>query len=192
MPTPIKLIVGLGNPGEKYAKTRHNAGAWLVEALARAQSTTLRPETKFQGKVATISLAAQECQLLIPTTYMNNSGLSVRALAQFHKIPPEAILVVHDEIDLPPGVARLKFDGGTGGHNGLKDLVAQLQTKQFYRLRVGVGHPGNSEDVADYVLNSPSKAERLLIDAALQRAEEVLAWVVEGDHQKAMQQLHSE
>ena len=192
MPMPIQLIVGLGNPGEKYANTRHNAGAWFVEDLARSTPCTLRPEAKFHGKLAVTALSGHEYQLLIPTTYMNNSGQSVRALIKFHKLPPEAILVVHDEIDLPPGIARLKFDGGAGGHNGLKDIIDQLQTKQFHRLRIGVGHPGNSDDVADYVLNSPSKADRQLIGDALQRAQTVLPLILEGELQKAMQQLHSE
>lgn len=192
MSQPIQLIVGLGNPGEKYEKTRHNAGAWFVEQIADLASCALRPEAKFQGRHAAASIFAHDCQLLIPTTYMNRSGLSVQAACKYYKIPPQALLVVHDEIDLPPGVARLKFDGGAGGHNGLKDLIDQLQTKQFHRLRIGVGHPGHSEDVADYVLSTPSKADRQLIATALQRSQEVLALILEGEFQKAMQQLHSE
>ncbi len=192
MSEPIQLIVGLGNPGEKYDKTRHNAGAWFVEGLAKSVNCTLRPEAKFQGKFVTTKLFNHDCQLLIPSTYMNLSGLSVQTVSRYYKIPPQAILVVHDEIDLPPGVARLKFDGGDGGHNGLKDLIAQLQTKQFHRLRIGVGHPGSSEEVADYVLSPPSKAERQLIDLALQRSQEILPLILQGEIQKAMQQLHSE
>lgn len=188
MSQPIQLIVGLGNPGEKYEKTRHNAGAWFVENCARATSSVLRVEAKFHSRY----VFSEEVHLLIPTTFMNESGRSVRAFVQFHKIPPQAILVVHDEIDLPPGVARLKFDGGAGGHNGLKDLIDQLQTKQFHRLRIGVGHPGHSNEVSDFVLSPPSRAELALIKAALERSQAVLPLIVSGEFQKAMQQLHSE
>lgn len=192
MSQPIQLIVGLGNPGEKYEKTRHNAGAWFIDKIAQSLDCTLRPEVKFQGKHAAVKLSGFDCHLLIPGTYMNLSGLSVQALSRYYKIPPQAILVVHDEIDLPPGIARLKFDGGDGGHNGLKDLIDHLQTKQFHRLRIGVGHPGRSEEVADFVLSPPSRSERGLIDEALQRAQEILPLVLEGAFSKAMQQLHSE
>ncbi len=192
MSQPIQLIVGLGNPGEKYAKTRHNAGAWFVEALVKLTSSILRPEAKFHGSCASLAVDQFKCYALIPTTFMNRSGLGVRAMAQFYNLPPEAILIVHDEIDLPPGVARLKFDGGSGGHNGLKDIIEQLQTKQFHRLRIGVGHPGHSDDVADYVLSAPSKSDRQLIDSALERSQTVLPLILEGAIQKAMQQLHSE
>ena len=188
MSQPIQLIVGLGNPGDQYANTRHNVGVWFIKQLAESQACTLRPEAKFQGKLASTSLFT----LLIPTTYMNESGLCVQLTSHYFKIPPAAILVVHDEIDLPPGSARLKFDGGAGGHKGLKDIIDQLQTKQFHRLRIGVGHPGHSHEVTDYVLNTPPKAERQLIEAALQRAQAILPFLLEGNFQKAMQQLHSE
>ena len=188
MSQSIQLIVGLGNPGEKYAKTRHNAGAWFVEQLARSASCQLRPESKFQGSTAAFTA---ECHLLIPNTYMNNSGQSVKALASYYKIPPEAILVIHDELDLPPGIARLKFDGGAGGHNGLTDIIDHLHTKKFHRLRLGIGHPGQGRDVADYVLKPPSKSELHLIEQALQKAGEVLPIIMNGEFQKAMQQLHT-
>ncbi len=192
MAAAIQLIVGLGNPGDKYANTRHNAGVWLAEHLAQSVSCTLRPEAKFHGKLGEARCFSHDCQILVPTTYMNRSGQSVQAVSSYYKIPPAALLVVHDEIDLPPGVVRLKFDGGAGGHNGLKDIIDQLQTKQFYRLRIGVGHPGRSDDVADYVLNPPSKAERKAIDEAIVRAYDVLPLVIQGEFQKAMQQLHSD
>lgn len=190
--TPIRLMVGLGNPGAKYATTRHNAGVWFFEALLNTFPYTLKTEGKFHGQHALVTLFGQECHLLLPTTYMNDSGLSVRATANYYKIPPEAILIVHDEIDLPVGSARLKFDGGAGGHNGLKDIIEQLHTKKFYRLRLGVGHPGNSRIVVDYVLNAPSKAERSLIDSTIQQAQAVLPAILAGNVSAAMQQLHSQ
>lgn len=192
MATPIQLIVGLGNPGDKYANTRHNAGIWFVEQVAKAATCALRPEAKFHGRLGQLLASTQDCQLLVPTTYMNKSGQSVLAVSNYYKLPSKAILVVHDEIDLPVGVARLKFDGGAGGHNGLKDIIEHLQTKQFYRLRIGVGHPGHREEVADYVLNAPSKTERSEIETALERAYGILPFLLQGEFQQAMQQLHSE
>lgn len=189
---PIQLIVGLGNPGNKYVQTRHNAGAWFIETLAAVANSHLSPEKKFHGQYALTKLCGQTCHLLLPTTYMNESGLSVRAAAQYYKIPTETILIAHDEIDLPAGTIRLKFDGGAGGHNGLKDIIDHLHTKKFYRLRIGVGHPGNSKAVVDYVLNAPSQAERALIDVAIERTQAVLPAILAGDFSKAMQQLHSE
>ncbi len=186
----IRLIVGLGNPGAKYSNTRHNAGAWLVEALAHSAHCSLRSESKFQGLYASTNLFDHECHLLVPTTYMNNSGQSVRALTNFYKIPPEDILVVHDELDLPAGIARLKFDGGAGGHNGLTDIFDHLHSKKFYRLRIGIGHPGKGKDVADFVLNPPSKSESIEIQQALQRCEEALPLILAGEIQKAMQKIH--
>lgn len=190
----IQLIVGLANPGKAYAETRHNAGAWFIEKLARDTHTALRAETRYHGLYGLTKLyAAQEkpCHLLIPTTFMNLSGISVQSCMQYHKIPPSAVLIVHDEIDLPTGVIKLKFDGGDGGHNGLKDIIRHLNTKQFYRLRVGIGHPGNRNDVVDYVLHSPSQAERKEINSALLRAEDVLPLILQGKMQQAMHQLHS-
>lgn len=191
MPTPIQLIVGLGNPGAKYQQTRHNAGVWFIDNICRLENCALRPEAKFQGLHGVVSLAGQDCHLFVPSTFMNLSGIAVRAVASFYKIPTEALLVAHDEIDLDPGTVRLKFDGGHGGHNGLRDIIEHLGTKQFHRLRIGVGHPGRSEDVVDYVLNPPSKADRQEIDLAMQDAEGVLPLVMKGEFQKAMHKLHS-
>jgi peptidyl-tRNA hydrolase, PTH1 family len=191
MPQPIQLIVGLANPGKDYADTRHNAGAWFVEDLAESVHASLRAESKYHGLHTLVKLHGQACHLLIPTTYMNLSGQAVRACMTYLKIPPEAVLIAHDEIDLPTGNIKLKFDGGDGGHNGLKDIIRHLNTKQFYRLRIGVGHPGNRNDVADYVLSTPSKADKQKIQDALIQATEILPFVMEGEMQKAMQQLHT-
>jgi PTH1 family peptidyl-tRNA hydrolase len=191
MPHPIQLIVGLANPGKDYADTRHNAGAWFVEDLAASVNASLRAESKYHGLHTLVKLHGQACHLLIPTTYMNLSGQAVRACMTYLKIPPEAVLIAHDEIDLPVGSIKLKFDGGDGGHNGLKDIIRHLNTKQFYRLRIGVGHPGNRNDVADYVLCAPSKADKQKIQDALIQATEILPLVMEGEMQKAIQQLHT-
>lgn len=191
MSTEISLIVGLGNPGAEYESTRHNAGAWFVEEVARDSHVLLRQEPKFYGFHATASYQGHDCHLLIPTTFMNLSGQAVKALAHYYKIPPQSILIAHDEIDLPAGDVRLKFDGGHGGHNGLRDIIRHLNTNQFHRLRIGVGHPGNSKLVHDYVLHPPKKAEREQIDAAIVAAQKVLPQVLSGDIQKAMQNLHT-
>jgi peptidyl-tRNA hydrolase, PTH1 family len=188
----IQLIVGLANPGKEYADTRHNAGAWFVEELARSHHTTLRREAEWHGMHTLVQLTNRSCHLLIPTTFMNLSGQAVKACMSYHKIPPDAILIVHDDIDLPAGTIKLKFDGGDGGHNGLKDIIRHLDTKQFYRLRIGVGHPGNSKDVVDYVLKNPSKVDRQTIDHALEKAHDIFPLLIEGEMQKAMQKLHTE
>lgn len=187
----IQLIVGLANPGKEYEKTRHNAGAWLVEAIAQQTRTTLRLESKFHGLQGIVHAFDHTLYLLIPTTYMNDSGLAVKACAKYHKIPSNAILVVHDDIDLPVGTIKLKFDGGDGGHNGLKDIIQHLATKQFHRLRIGVGHPGQSKDVVNYVLKPPSKTDRHLIDEAIVDAQQTLPLLIKGEMQKAMHQLHT-
>ena len=187
----IQLIVGLANPGAEYERTRHNAGAWFVTALADKAQAVLRSATTFQGMHCLTRLHGHDCHLFIPTTFMNHSGQAVKALSSYYKIPPEAILIIHDEIDLPVGDVRLKFEGGHGGHNGLRDVIQHLGTPQFYRLRIGVGHPGNSKEVIDYVLKLPAKAERALIDAALQEADKIVPLVLAGEYQKAMHQLHT-
>lgn len=191
MPTPIQLIVGLGNPGPRYSETRHNAGAWIVETLAQHNQEILRPESKFHANVGKIIINNQSCLIAIPSTFMNLSGQAVGAIAKFYKIPPEAILVAHDELDFPPGSVKFKVDGGHGGHNGLRDIINHLSSKQFHRLRIGIGHPGNSDDVSDYVLHSPGKAHRLQIDNAIAEALRVLPEYVSGDQQKAIRELHS-
>lgn len=192
MSSPIQLIVGLANPGKEYALTRHNAGAWFVDSVAHAANAHLRPESKYHGMHCLSKLDNQSCHLLIPTTFMNLSGQAVQACMGYHKISPANILVAHDDIDLPAGTIRLKFDGGDGGHNGLKDIIRHLNTKQFFRLRIGVGHPGNSKDVVDYVLDKPSKADKLKIDDAIAEAMNALPLILNGEMQKAMQQLHTE
>lgn len=183
----IKLIVGLANPGTKYAETRHNAGEWFIEKLAAAEKTEFRLEKRFHGLAA----KTNDFELLIPTTYMNLSGIAVRAIANFYKITPQEILVVHDEVDLPVGTIKLKFDGGDGGHNGLKDIISHLNTKQFYRLRIGVGRPKPGQDTADYVLDKPSKADRKSINDAIDQSMAIIPFLLQGEFQKAMQTLHT-
>jgi len=190
----IQLIAGLANPGQRYAKTRHNAGAWLVSALAA--SLPLKDEPRFHGVVTRFVLKNEgdkgyPCWLLIPTTFMNHSGRSVSALAHFYKIPTEAILVVHDDLDLPPGIARFKSGGGDGGHNGVKDIVAHLGSQDFWRLRMGIGHPGHRDHVHQYVLSPPSATDKKKIDEVIAYALTLLLIFVEGEHQQAIQQLHT-
>jgi PTH1 family peptidyl-tRNA hydrolase len=186
----IKLIVGLGNPGREYESTRHNAGFWWVDELAHLNKTSFKADSKFHGLVARASLHGNEVHLLKPQTFMNVSGRSVGALAQFYKIEPAQILVVHDELDLPPGISKLKLGGGHGGHNGLKDIIAHLGTKEFWRLRLGIGHPGDRNEVVNFVLNAPRKEEQVLIDEAMRRAQEVAPLIIEGKLEAAMQKLH--
>ena len=167
----IKLIVGLANPGTKYEGTRHNAGEWLVNELARMYNTSLKEEAKYFGKVANINTAQGEVRLLVPTTFMNLSGKAVGALANFYRIKPEEILVAHDELDLPPGVAKIKQGGGHGGHNGLKDIIASLgNNNNFYRVRIGIGHPGHRDLVAGYVLGKPAPQDQEKINSAVDEA----------------------
>lgn len=189
---PLKLIVGLGNPGTDYHRTRHNAGADFVEQLARRLNVNLVPEGKFFSLTARANLCGHELRLLIPTTYMNRSGQAVGAMANFFKIPPESILVAHDELDLAPGVARFKQGGGHGGHNGLRDIIAALGNNQnFPRLRLGIGHPGTASLVANFVLKCAPAAEQGLIDAAIERAVNCLPDAIQGDWNNAMKTLHT-
>jgi peptidyl-tRNA hydrolase, PTH1 family len=189
---PIRLVAGLGNPGREHAATRHNAGFWLADALAARLSTTFASEGKFHGHVAK---AAGDLRLLKPGTYMNLSGRSVSALARFLAIEPQDILVVHDELDLLPGEAKMKFGGGIAGHNGLRDIAAQLGTPDFWRLRIGIGHPRDSaipqQDVADYVLAPPSAADRALILGAIDRCLDAWPAIADGDFERAMLLLHT-
>ena len=188
----IKLIVGLGNPGEKYADTRHNAGEWLIERLARRFNVSLNPESKFFGKTARTLVNGKEVRLLVPTTFMNLSGKAVGALASFYRIKPEEILVIHDELDLPAGIAKLKQGGGHGGHNGLKDIVAQLgNNNNFYRLRIGIGHPGHRDLVAGYVLNKPSPADRNALEKVLDEATDCVEMIFRDGMVKATNRLNS-
>jgi PTH1 family peptidyl-tRNA hydrolase len=187
----IRLIVGLGNPGREYESTRHNVGFWWVDELAGREGFNFRTEAKFHGLAARGQLHGHEVVLLKPQTFMNLSGRAVAALAQFYKILPAEILVVHDELDLQPGIARLKTGGGHGGHNGLKDIIAQLGTKDFWRLRIGIGHPGDRAQVVNYVLNDPRREERELIDEAMQHSLHVAPLIVEGKLDAAMLRLHT-
>ncbi|HSD53009.1 MAG TPA: aminoacyl-tRNA hydrolase [Burkholderiales bacterium] len=186
----IRLIAGLGNPGREHERDRHNVGFWLLDRLAEAERASLRKDAKYQARVARISAPTGHVWLCEPQTYMNLSGRSVGGLARFYKIAPEEILVVHDELDFPPGTAKMKLGGGVAGHNGLKDIQAQLGTQGFWRLRIGIGHPGDRDAVVDYVLSSPTPDERELIEAAVARGLEVMPLVLAGDMQGAMQTLH--
>jgi PTH1 family peptidyl-tRNA hydrolase len=187
----IQLIVGLGNPGTEYEPTRHNAGFWFVDELARRCQASFRGEARFHSEVARCILQGAECRLQKPQTYMNRSGQAVRSLMQFFRIPIEQILVAHDELDLPVGTAKLKKGGGHGGHNGLRDLISHLDSREFYRLRIGIGHPGHKDQVVDYVLKQPGKQERPLIDTAIDAALDVMPAVIGGHIEKAMHSLHS-
>jgi PTH1 family peptidyl-tRNA hydrolase len=186
----IRLIAGLGNPGRGHARDRHNVGFWLLDRLAAAHGAVLAKDTKHQALVARLAAPAGDVWLCEPQTYMNLSGRSVGGLARFYKIAPDEILVVHDELDFPTGTARMKLGGGVAGHNGLKDVQAQLGTQGFWRLRIGIGHPGDRNVVADYVLNAPTPDERPLIEAAIDRGLAVMPLVLAGDMQGAMQKLH--
>jgi PTH1 family peptidyl-tRNA hydrolase len=189
---PIRLVVGLGNPGPKYETTRHNAGFWFVDALARAERISLAADRKFFGDVGKIG---SDCWLLKPQTFMNRSGQGVAALANFYQIPPVQILVVHDELDLKPGEVKMKLGGGVAGHNGLKDIREKLGTADFWRLRIGIGHPRDQamsqQEVVDYVLYRPTSEHQKLIDETIEKC--LAAWpaLKRGDMEKAMHQLHT-
>jgi PTH1 family peptidyl-tRNA hydrolase len=187
----LRLIVGLGNPGSDYAETRHNAGFWFCERLARELGTSFARESRYHGYVAKARVGGQDIWLLMPQTFMNRSGQAVQALAHFYRIDAAEMLVVHDELDLPPGQMRLKFGGGLGGHNGLKDITAHIATQDYWRLRVGIGHPGDRNEVVNYVLKPPRREEREEIDAALDRA--LLAWptLAKGEFNAATQKINS-
>lgn len=185
--TPLKLIVGLGNPGPEYARTRHNAGFWFVDQLVHGG---WKRDSRHQCELARGQIAGLEPWLAKPTTFMNRSGAAVHSLAAFYRILPGEILVVHDEIDLPPGEARLKFGGGHGGHNGVRDVITHIGAG-FWRLRIGVGHPGSKEQVIDAVLDRATAAEQALIDAAMACAHQVLPALASGEAQQAMLRLHS-
>ena len=188
----IKLIVGLGNPGDKYKDTRHNAGEWLVERLAQRFNFSLKEESKFFGKTARAVINGQEIRFLVPTTFMNLSGKAVGALATFYRIQPEQILIAHDVLDLPPGTVKIKLGGGHGGHNGLRDSIAQLSNnKNFYRLRVGIGHPGDKNLVSAYVLSKPSPTDLTLIDKALEEATDCVEVLLKDGINKATNRLNS-
>ena len=190
--TTIKLIVGLANPGNEYAATRHNAGAWFVDQLAERYHQSLKNEPKFFGYSSRITLSGQDVRLLVPTTFMNLSGKSVQAMATFYQIKPEEILVAHDELDVNPGIAKFKFGGSHGGHNGLKDIASKLGNNlNFYRLRIGIGHPGDKNKVVSYVLNKPSKSEQELIDKAIDESVCCTEILLSDGIEAAMNRLHA-
>ena len=188
----IRLIVGLGNPGANYEATRHNAGAWFVEALARKAGVQMQPEKRFSGLAGRTSIAGEDVRLLIPNTFMNLSGQAVAPMARFFKIDPQQILVAHDELDMPPGVARLKQGGGHGGHNGLRDTISALgNNKDFMRLRIGIGHPGSAKQVTNYVLSKAPAEQQSAIEAAIDASLDVVPDVISGELAGAMNKLHS-
>lgn len=187
----IKLIAGLGNPGAEYAQTRHNAGFWFIDELTWAWKAALKEEKKFFGETARVARPEGDVWLLKPNTFMNRSGQAVAALASFYKIKPEEILVVHDELDIPCGRIRFKLGGGNGGHNGLKDIQARLGTPNFYRLRLGIDHPGDRNLVVGYVLNKPSAEDRQSIEEAIAKSLQGLPLVLSGEWEEAVRFLHS-
>lgn len=188
----IKLIAGLGNPGPEYTKTRHNAGVWFVEELAQRNNISLRPEKKYSGLYGKGLIGSELVHLIIPTTFMNRSGQSVAPLANFFRISVENILVAHDELDMPPGTVKIKQGGGHGGHNGLKDIIARMaNNKEFYRLRIGIGHPGHRDKVTGHVLGKAPSSEQTLIDDAIDEATRCFdIWQADGV-KKAQQRLHA-
>lgn len=194
----IQLIVGLGNPGEEHVSDRHNAGFWLVDALSKHLNVQLQMDTKFKGLIGHVKFQGQDLHFLEPSTYMNLSGESVGAVAKFYKLKPEEILVIHDELDLAPGTIRLKFSGGTGGHNGLKSMNAHLHSDQYWRLRIGIGHPRNyvepgqaHQEVASYVLKRPPKLDFEKIEETIQKTITHFDLLLEEDLSSAMKQLHT-
>ena len=192
MDKPVQLIVGLGNPGPQYEQTRHNAGANFVSALSERYLATLKNENKFFGSTARITIEGQDLRLLIPDTFMNLSGKSIAAMSGFYQIDPENILVVHDDLDLNPGISRLKISGGHGGHNGLKDTIRALSNNvNFSRLRIGIGHPGHAGEVVNFVLQKPPQSEQRLIDKSIVNSIEIIPMIISGNWDKAMKELHT-
>jgi PTH1 family peptidyl-tRNA hydrolase len=187
----IRLFVGLGNPGPEYEATRHNAGFWWIDQLCREHGSRLSSESKFFGLAGRLKSGAHEAWLLQPMTFMNASGRAVAALARFYRITPEEILVIHDELDLPPGQAKLKKGGGHGGHNGLKDIAAHLGTADFWRLRLGIGHPGDKNTVINFVLKPPMKEESVLIEDNIHQSVKLLPMLLQGSFEAAMLKLHT-
>ncbi len=187
----LRLIVGLGNPGADYVDTRHNAGFWLIDQIAADQGLSFRFEKRFNADECKFKAHGRDVFLQKPQTFMNRSGQSVAALARYYKIAPEEILVIHDELDLPPGVNRIKQSGGHGGHNGLRDIINHLGSRDFFRIRVGIGHPGDSNQVINYVLHKPSVADLSEIETASRDTVAVMPQLLEGRIDKAMQALHT-
>jgi len=186
----IQLIVGLGNPGTQYAGTRHNAGFLLVDRIAERAAVELRPEAKFYGLVARVHGPEGDLRLLQPTTFMNHSGRAVAAVCRYFDLEPASVLIAYDELDLPVGTVKLKQGGGHAGHNGIRDSIAALGSRDFWRLRIGIGHPGSKEQVIGYVLSHPSRVEADAILAAVEEAESCLPELLAGDYQRVMNRLH--
>jgi len=186
----IRCIIGLGNPGDKSLNPRHNAGFWLIDALVNRHGLQLRSDNKFFGQVGKLSSPAGNLWLLKPMTFMNRSGQAASALARFYRLSPGQILVVHDELDLPAGSVRLKKGGGHGGHNGLRDIISALGSKDFYRLRLGIDHPGHRDQVTDYVLSRPSKDDQQQIEQAIDSSIDHLNELLQGDFQRFMNEVH--
>lgn len=187
----IKLIVGLLNPGSSYQATRHNAGAWFVETLRQHYPFSLKANSKFHGEAGRFELQDNTCHVLLPLTFMNKSGLPVREITQFFQIKPEEILVVHDDLDLPPGRIKLKSAGGNGGHNGLRDIITQLGSSEFHRLRIGIGHPGHRDLVLNFVLGKPSVADKQLMMDAIERSMAIIPDLLTGRISAAMNVINS-
>ena len=188
----IKLIIGLGNPGKDYQAHRHNVGFWLLESLANNLNSKFSSQSKFFGETTTCLIGTNKVRLLKPKTFMNNSGQSVKALSSYYNIKAEEILVIHDDLDLTPGSVKIKKGGGHGGHNGLKDTIKALDTNDFYRLRLGIGHPGSKNEVVDFVLHPPGKTDLRLIEQAIKEAMDVIELLASGDFEQAMKQLHTD
>ncbi|MDC3262572.1 aminoacyl-tRNA hydrolase [Candidatus Pseudothioglobus singularis] len=187
----IKLIVGLGNPGKNYQEHRHNAGFWFVESLASIKGSKFTSQSKFLGETTSVAFGSTKVFLLKPQTFMNNSGGSIKSFLSYYDISPEETLVVHDELDLPIGAVKIKLAGGHGGHNGLRDTIKALNSKDFYRLRIGIAHPGSKDDVVDYVLNAPGKSELSSIEQGMSNAMSIIDLLVNGNFEDAMKALHT-
>ena len=187
----IKLIVGLGNPGKNYQEHRHNAGFWFVESLASIKDSKFTSQSKFLGETTSVAFGSTKVFLLKPQTFMNNSGGSIKSFLSYYDISPEETLVVHDELDLPIGAVKIKLAGGHGGHNGLRDTIKALNSKDFYRLRIGIAHPGSKVDVLDYVLNAPGKSELSSIEQGMSNAMSIIDLLVNGNFEDAMKALHT-
>jgi PTH1 family peptidyl-tRNA hydrolase len=187
---PISMIVGLKNPGAAYANTRHNAGAWFVESLIEKYQLTLKADLSKKGEVATLSHPSGTCRLILPLTFMNHSGQCVQAFSSYYQIPPESILIIHDDLDLPLGKVKLKTHGGTGGHNGLKSIQTHLHTDKFNRLRIGIDHPEQKHLVHDYVLSKPSQADKAIIINAIENTLEYIDLILNGELAIAMNNIN--
>ncbi len=190
VPSSINLVVGLGNPGRQYEQNRHNTGYWFVDLLARRYGGDFKLESKFHGLACRVRVGTNECWLLKPSTYMNRSGQSVSSLAKYFKIETPQILVAHDELDLDAGEVRLKRDGGHAGHNGLRDIISAMGSKDFWRLRIGIDHPGERNQVVDYVLGNPSRDDAVAIESRLEAAADQLPRILAGESQLVMNELH--